>query len=67
MFAYLSDVLHNATSYVRDHRRDDYLAASSDLADLEHRMRRLETDNFDCWPQAATDASDYADRQRSHY
>jgi hypothetical protein len=50
MFARLYHVLHDSMLHARNRQRDDYLAASSDLAELEHRMRRLETDPFDSWP-----------------
>jgi hypothetical protein len=63
MFARLYHVFHDSMLHVRDRQRDDYLAASSDLADLEHRMRRLETDTVDGWP-----AGEGADRghRRDH-
>jgi hypothetical protein len=53
MFARLLHILHNWIFTLRDRQRERYLAASTDLADLEHRMRRVEFDPLHQWPPGA--------------
>jgi hypothetical protein len=48
MFARLSLSIDNLLSiHTPDEARDAYLASSSDLADLERRMRQVETQDHD--------------------
>lgn len=53
MFARLSHVLHTLSSSADDREREAYLASSADLAELEHRMHRLELDDLHGWPHRA--------------
>lgn len=53
MFARFFHVLHDSIFTTHDRQRERYLAASTDLADLEHRMRRFELDTLDSWPPGA--------------
>ncbi len=46
MFAYLIDKLSHWLGHTEQRRIDDYLASSSDLADLERRMRSIEQGRY---------------------
>jgi Protein of unknown function (DUF3563) len=58
MFARLSHVLHTLSSSAADRERDLYLASSTDLAELEQRMHRLELDDLHGWPHRAMPEAD---------
>jgi len=49
MFTHFLEVLHNIRYNAAERERDDYLAASADLADLEHRMEAIDHDTRDAW------------------
>jgi hypothetical protein len=46
MFAYLLEKLGSFFERAEQRRRTDYLASSSDLAELERRMRSLEKNGY---------------------
>jgi hypothetical protein len=46
MFAYLLEKLGSFFERAEKRRRTDYLASSSDLAELERRMRSLEKNGY---------------------
>lgn len=46
MFAYIIETLSNWFEVAERTRREEYLASSSDIVQLEQRIRSLETDGF---------------------
>jgi hypothetical protein len=46
MFAYLLEKLGSFFERAEERRRTDYLASSSDLSELERRMRSLEKNGY---------------------
>jgi len=50
MFAYLAEKISALFADSFDRNREAFLASSSDLADLERRMRLIETDGHSCRP-----------------
>ncbi|MGN6315992.1 DUF3563 family protein [Trinickia sp.] len=46
MFAYILEKLSNWFESAERSRREDYLASSSDVVDLERRLRSLETNGY---------------------
>ncbi|MGA7816814.1 DUF3563 family protein [Caballeronia sp.] len=46
MFSYLLEKLGSSFDRAEQRRRTDYLASSSDLAELERRMRSLEKNGY---------------------
>lgn len=46
MFAYIIEKLSNWFESAERSRREAYLASSSDVVDLERRLRSLETDGY---------------------
>jgi hypothetical protein len=46
MFAYILETLSNWFESAERSRREAYLASSSDVVDLERRLRSLETDGY---------------------
>lgn len=46
MFAFILEKLSNWFESAERSRREDYLASSSDVVDLERRLRSLETNGY---------------------
>ncbi|HTH73420.1 MAG TPA: DUF3563 family protein [Trinickia sp.] len=46
MFAFIFEKLSNWFESAERSRREDYLASSSDVVDLERRLRSLETNGY---------------------